>query len=53
MPSAVQLVVKALAVLRDRKTKNDRKQKDNARVGGEIRETTQRCDRQIQTYEAA
>ncbi|KAJ7810052.1 hypothetical protein B0H13DRAFT_1927556 [Mycena leptocephala] len=33
MPSAVQLVVKALAVLRDRKTKNDRKQKDNARVG--------------------
>ncbi|KAF8190694.1 hypothetical protein K438DRAFT_1970995 [Mycena galopus ATCC 62051] len=50
---AVQVGVKALTAVRDRKTKNDRKQKDNARVGDEIHETTERCDRQVQTYEAA
>ncbi|KAJ7930322.1 hypothetical protein B0H13DRAFT_1858952 [Mycena leptocephala] len=50
---AVQVVVKALTAVRDRKTKNDRQQKDNTRAGEEIRETIKRRDRQMQTYNAA
>ncbi|KAJ6514501.1 hypothetical protein C8R47DRAFT_1190566 [Mycena vitilis] len=33
--------------------KNDRQQKDNTRAGDEIRETTKRRDRHMQTYESA
>ncbi|KAJ7923693.1 hypothetical protein B0H13DRAFT_1864678 [Mycena leptocephala] len=49
----VQNVVKALRALRDRKTKNDRKQKDNIRAGDEIDDTTNRRDRHMQSYVAA
>ncbi|KAJ7659305.1 hypothetical protein DFH06DRAFT_989992, partial [Mycena polygramma] len=50
---AIQNVVKALTALRDRKMKNDRQQKDNTRAGDEIRDTTKRRDRHMQTYESA
>ncbi|KAF8157650.1 hypothetical protein K438DRAFT_2073948 [Mycena galopus ATCC 62051] len=50
---AVQNVVKALVALRDRKTKNERQQKDNTRAANEIADTTKRCDRHMQTYDAA
>ncbi|KAF7372608.1 CxC2 domain-containing protein [Mycena venus] len=50
---AVQNVVKALVALRDRKTKNERQQKDNTRAGNEIADTTRRRDRHMQTYDAA
>ncbi|KAJ6484788.1 hypothetical protein C8R45DRAFT_1075191 [Mycena sanguinolenta] len=50
---AVQNVVKTLVALRDRKTKNERQQKDNTRAGTEIADTMKRRDRHMQTYDVA
>ncbi|KAJ6490891.1 hypothetical protein C8R45DRAFT_901278 [Mycena sanguinolenta] len=50
---AIQLIVKGISALRDRKSKNDRGQKDNTRSGTHIRELERRRNLHMQSYEAA
>ncbi|KAJ7443174.1 hypothetical protein B0H11DRAFT_1881567 [Mycena galericulata] len=50
---AVQVVVKAIRALYDRKEKSERQQKDNSRAGDHIRDTIKRRDRHMQSYESA
>ncbi|KAF7371602.1 CxC2 domain-containing protein [Mycena venus] len=50
---AIQLIVKGISALHDRKGKNDRGQKDNTRSGTHIRELERRRNLHMESYEAA
>ena len=50
---ALQHVVKAISALRNRKTKNDRHQKQNSRAGDQIREALTRRNHHMESYNAA
>ncbi|KAJ6576763.1 hypothetical protein B0H10DRAFT_1755353, partial [Mycena sp. CBHHK59/15] len=50
---ALQNVVKAITALRNRKSKNDRQQKQNTRSGDQIREAVKRRDSHMESYELA
>ncbi|KAJ7476496.1 hypothetical protein FB451DRAFT_1173359 [Mycena latifolia] len=50
---AVQNAVKALSALRNRKTKNERQQKQNTRAGGHIEEGMRLQQRHMESYNAA
>lgn len=50
---SVQGIVKAITALRDRKSRNDRKQKENTRSGAQIAEVLRRRDLHMVTYDAA
>ncbi|KAJ7111002.1 hypothetical protein C8R44DRAFT_633535, partial [Mycena epipterygia] len=50
---SVQGIVKAITALRDRKSRNDRKPKENTRSGAQIAEALRRRDLHMATYDAA